>query len=155
MVRGFRSHNLLSASISLWLLLCLNPASADGADAELLEPDKAFRLTVRVLDPTRLELSYAIAPGYYLYRDRFRFDVEPNGVSVGMAQIPPGEIEDDPTFGKVAIFRDTLRITLPITRAKRAAQDITLTVTSQGCADAGVCYVPQKKKMFVHLPGAP
>lgn len=155
MVRGFRSHRLLSAAVSLCLFLCLDLAPAYGADAELLDPEKAFRLTVKVQDPTRLELSYAIAPGYYLYRDKFRFDIEPSGVSAGMALIPPGEIEDDPFFGKVAVFRDALRITLPITRANPAVQDITLTVTSQGCADAGVCYLPQKKKMFVHLPGVP
>ncbi|HEY6720798.1 MAG TPA: protein-disulfide reductase DsbD domain-containing protein, partial [Burkholderiales bacterium] len=56
--------------IVLLLLSALPSAHAASAD-DLIEPDKAFRFSARVLDAATLEVRYAIANGYYLYRERF------------------------------------------------------------------------------------
>lgn len=126
--------------IALLLLPALRPAHSAATD-ELLEPDKAFRFSARALDAQTVEVRYAIADGYYLYRDRFRFAAEPEEVSLGPAQFPKGEIHEDKFFGKQETYRGQLRIRLPIQAA--GVDRVKLAVTSQGCADIGVCYVPQ------------
>ena len=61
-------------------------------------------------------------------------------------------MKDDPFFGKVAVFRDEVKILLPLRRGNAAVHDIRLKVTSQGCADVGVCYVPQDDRISLKLP---
>jgi len=126
--------------IALLLFPVLRPAHSAGSD-ELLEPDKAYRFSVRTLDAQTIEVRYVIAEGYYLYRDRFKFAIEPTGVILGPAQFPKGEIHEDKFFGKQEIYRGQLRIRLPLQAA--GVDRVKLAVTSQGCADIGVCYVPQ------------
>src|SRR6266853_4138120 len=123
------------------LLFFLVPAAhAAGAD-ELLEPDKAFGFSARALDAATVEVRYAIADGYYLYRDRFRFAAEPASVALGQPQFPKGQIHEDKFFGKQETYRKEVRIRLPVEAG--GAERVKLQVTSQGCADLGVCYVPQ------------
>ncbi|HLF38840.1 MAG TPA: protein-disulfide reductase DsbD N-terminal domain-containing protein, partial [Burkholderiales bacterium] len=52
---------------------------ARAAAPELLEPDQAFRFAARLKDARSIEVSYQIAPGYYMYRDKFRFTLAPAG----------------------------------------------------------------------------
>ena len=122
------------------LLLPVAAVRAAGAD-ELLEPDKAFRFSAQALDAATVEVRYAIADGYYLYRERFRFTAEPASVTLGQPQFPKGQIHEDKFFGKQETYRKEVRIRVPIEAA--GAERLMLRVTSQGCADLGVCYVPQ------------
>jgi thiol:disulfide interchange protein DsbD len=131
------------------LLLLAEPAvHATGAD-ELLEPDKAFRFSARALDAATVEVRYAIADGYYLYRERFRFAAEPASVTLGQPQFPKGQIHEDKFFGKQETYRKEVRIRLPLEAA--GAERLKLLVTSQGCADLGVCYVPQVQSADLRL----
>ena len=138
-------HRLLSI---LPLLIALAPARAANTD-ELLEPDKAFRFSARALDATTVEVSYAIADGYYLYRERFRFAAEPATVGLGEPQFSKGQVHEDKFFGKQEIYRKEVRIRLPLEAG--GAERLKLLVTSQGCADLGVCYVPQVQSAELRL----
>src|ERR1035437_9789055 len=128
----------------LFLFLCLFCAApalwAVGSD-DLLEPDKAFQFSARALDAGTLEVSYRIADGYYLYRERFRFAAEPADVNLGAAQFPQGEIHNDEFFGRVETYRRNLRFLVPL-EGTGGPDRFKLKVTSQGCADSGVWYVP-------------
>src|SRR6266700_5702575 len=130
------------------LLLPVAAVRAAGAD-ELLEPDKAFRFSAQALDAATVEVRYAIADGYYLYRERFRFTAEPASVTLGQPQFPKGQIHEDKFFGKQETYRKEVRIRVPIEAA--GAERLKLLVTSQGCADLGVCYVPQVQSADLHL----
>jgi len=130
----------------LLALLLIVPAFARGAEPELLEPDKAFRFAARLVDERSIELSYQIAPGYYMYRDRFRFTAAPADVRLGDARLPEGKRHRDEFFGEVETYRGALRIVLPFERADAGAPAIALSVVSQGCADVGVCYVPYEHR---------
>src|SRR5256885_9127599 len=132
----------------LLLLAALPPARAAGAD-DLLEPDKAFRFSARALDARTVEVRYGIADGYYLYRDRFRFAAEPASVALGQPQFPKGQIHEDKFLGKQETYRKEVRIRLPVEAA--GAERMKLQVTSQGCADLGVCYVPQVQSADLRL----
>ncbi len=130
------------------LFLPVTVAHAAGAD-ELLEPDKAFRFSARALDAATIEVHYAIADGYYLYRERFRFAAEPASVTLGQPRFPKGQIHEDKFFGRQETYRKEVRIRLPVEAA--GAERLKLQVTSQGCADLGVCYVPQVQSADLHL----
>ena len=136
------------ALIVLLLLCALPPARAANAD-DLLEPDKAFRFSALALDAATVEVRYAIADGYYLYRERFRFAAEPASVTLGPPQFPKGQVHEDKFFGKQEIYRKEVRIRLPVEPA--GAERLKLQVTSQGCADLGVCYVPQVQSADLRL----
>ncbi len=120
---------------------------------ELLPPNVAFKFSARALDADTLEVRYQIADGYYMYRSKFKFEAEPTAVKLGSAQLPQGDVHNDEFFGKVETYRKEVRIRLPITR-DAAVDSLKLAVTSQGCADAGVCYVPQVQTAQISLPAA-
>ena len=117
---------------------------------DLLDPVLAFKFSAQAVDAGTLEVRYRIADGYYLYRDKFKFAVEPATVKLGTAQFPKGDIHNDEFFGKVETYRKEVRIRLPLTRDAAATQ-LKLAVTSQGCADVGVCYVPQVQTAEIKL----
>jgi thiol:disulfide interchange protein DsbD len=139
------------------LLLAALVAASAPADAqlfgthELLEPQQAFRLSARALDERTAELTFHIADGYYMYRDRFRFASEA-GVPLSGADIPRGTMKDDPVFGRTEILRNEVRIRLPVPPDAAEERRLSLAVTSQGCADQGVCFLPQKQRVAIDLP---
>jgi thiol:disulfide interchange protein DsbD len=118
-----------------------------GSADDLLEPEKAFRFSARVLDASSIEVRYAIADGYYLYRERFKFAAD--GARLGAPALPRGLKHKDEFFGEVETYRKEVRIRLPVEGAGR----VELQVTSQGCADVGVCYVPMESRATLQLAG--
>ena len=132
--------------LGLWLLSGV--AHAIGTE-QLLTPDKAFRLQAGLPDSRTILLEYRIAPGYYLYRDRFRFSAE-NAI-LGEAKMPGGSPKQDPTFGTVMVFSNMVEIQLPL--SSPLTRPMTLKVTSQGCTKLGVCYVPYTYRFRISPDG--
>ena len=114
---------------------------------ELLEPEKAFRFSARAVEGA-IEVNFAIADGYYMYRERFRFAAE--GARLGAPELPQGIAHKDEFFGEMQIYRRAASIRIPV----QAEGRLDLTVTSQGCADVGVCYVPMESKATLQLAAA-
>jgi thiol:disulfide interchange protein DsbD len=137
--------------------LCALPAGAQlklggSGAADLLEPEKAFRFSARALDGGSLEVRFAIADGYYMYRERFQFALgEPAGLRLGKPEFPPGERKTDAFFGDVETYRKEVRIRVPLERGSGEARTVRLEVTSQGCADVGVCYTPMQSQASLRL----
>jgi thiol:disulfide interchange protein DsbD len=127
--------------------LLVGAAAASAAD--LLEPEQAFRFSAHAADGRTVEVRFAIAPGYYLYRDRLRFSAE--RARLGEAQLPAGLPHKDEFFGEMPIYRGEVSIRIPV----QAQGPFELKVTSQGCADVGVCYVPMESKATLALSGSP
>ncbi len=121
---------------------------------EFLDPAIAFKPTARALDAQTIEVAFEIAKGYYLYRDKFRFAVDGDSVTLGTPVFPKGKEKNDENFGKVEVFYKYVAIRLPVERNASGALPLKLNVTSQGCADAGVCYPPQTQTVSVELPAA-
>jgi thiol:disulfide interchange protein DsbD len=135
--------------IVLFMLMLATPLWA--AEPELLEPDRAFRFSARVKDAGSIEVSYQIAPGYYLYRDKFQFALAPAEAKAGTPQMPAGKKHKDEFFGEVETYRGSLTIVLPYSTGGAALPAAMLIATSQGCADVGVCYVPHQQKAELKL----
>ena len=134
----------LLAAAMVW---AASPA-AHGAE-EFLEPDKAFKVSARAAGDKTVEVTFEVAPGYYLYREQFKFSAP--GATLGAVALPHGKVKYDETFRKdVETYRDVLRMAIPVDQAPR---QFSLYVTSQGCADAGLCYPPQQSGFSVGLSG--
>ena len=128
--------------------LCAGYGAAQPRD--LLEPERAFSLSARPLDPSTVEVRFAIADGYYLYRDKLKFSIEP-GTLAAPPLLPPGKVKEDPFFGSVQTYRGDVVARLKLAAPAPGAK-VTLQAESQGCADAGVCYPPQLQKLALALP---
>ena len=139
----------------LWMLLSLAGVASAALPGQLLEPEKAFRISTRALDAGSIEVRFAIADGYYMYRERFKFAADPaSRARLGAPQFPPGIRKKDEFFGDVETYRKEVAIRIPV---ENAAPELKLVVTSQGCADVGVCYIPMDSKATIQLAsfGAP
>ena len=113
----------------------------------------AFRTTARLVKPTLIEVRYVTAPGYYLYRDRLSYTLEPADARLGKPKLPSGKIKHDKFFGKQVIYRNQTIVRLPVAAA--VAMPLTLTADLQGCADLGVCYPPVRRKFVLAPPTIP
>ena len=119
---------------------------------DLLPAEDAFAVEASVQNANTVIASWAIADGYYMYRERFKFESATPGITLGEPRYPAGKIKDDEFFGKMETYRDTVTIEIPLSRASSSAESLELITISQGCADLGVCYPPQKVTLTLDLP---
>ncbi|KAA1175716.1 protein-disulfide reductase DsbD [Marinobacter salinexigens] len=132
----------LDALFFVVCMMVLVPVSAAEADEEFLPVDQAFQPKVSYEDG-ELAIDWSIAPGYYLYQSRISARV--GGEKVPGAFTVDAEIKNDPWFGEQAVFHG---------RAGWAAevplnQPTELKYSYQGCAEAGLCYPPQTRKLTI------
>jgi thioredoxin:protein disulfide reductase len=158
-----------SAAAAIVLLLSCGgfaQASSSGSDAassssqsgvlaalasqqKFLPADEVFHLSGTAAGPDAVRLDWSIRDGYYLYRSRLKVSAA-GGPSPGALQLPQGEIKMDPYFGREEIYRHQVAGLLPLGQGSRGK--VSLRVTYQGCADAGLCYPPITKTIDVALP---
>jgi len=128
---------------TLILLLCSTSAFAGLFDApgrsNFIPADQAFVFDFQQ-NQHDLNLTWQVKEGYYLYRKQV--SITPAQASVGALQMPAGEWHEDEFYGKSEIYRQRLDVPVTVNQADKGA---TLTVTYQGCADAGFCYPPETK----------
>ena len=145
MFNGLDRRALHALRIVFFVFGCLFAGSfgsiARAAD-DFLDPAVAFKFSASE-KPGEVVVTYKIADGYYMYRERFAFAPRNGAAIIGEPQLPAGHIKFDQTFNKdVETYRNELTIRIPV---KQAAGQFDLVVTSQGCADAGICYPPMDR----------
>jgi thiol:disulfide interchange protein DsbD len=138
--------------LSLFLALLAFSNLALASEPELLDPEQAFAFSARAESANRLIGHFEIAPGYKLYRDKIRFEVE--GASAVRAELPPGEAVKDPFLGEVQVYHGALDIPLTLSGEHLGGKTITLTAHSQGCFEGGVCYPPIAQQVQLTLPAS-
>lgn len=119
------------------------------SDAQFLAVDQAFH-AYAWHDDERVYVGMRNEPGHYLYRHRFALESRQPGVTLGTLDLPPGEFKHDPYLGDVHVFHDRVEISAPLSKVEDAAdthRPIPVTLTFQGCADAGLCYPPEHWKL--------
>jgi thiol:disulfide interchange protein DsbD len=130
----------------VWIFLLGRAAFA----ADLLEPEQAFRFSAHA-EQGAVRVDFRIADGYYMYRDRMKFVLEGNSaVRLKEPELPRGLAHKDEFFGEMQIYRKQVSVRIPVEGSGR----FELKVTSQGCADAGVCYVPMESRASLTAGGA-
>ncbi|WP_394778096.1 protein-disulfide reductase DsbD [Undibacterium sp.] len=132
-------------SLSLLAMLCSLPAHAED---EFLEPEAAFKFSAKMVEPGVAEVTYQIAEGYYMYRERLQFKAD--NATLGTPELPKGKVKFDETFQKeLETYRHSLVFRIPV----QAAGDFNLRITGQGCADKGLCYSPMESVAKLSVTG--
>ncbi|MFM0288639.1 protein-disulfide reductase DsbD [Paraburkholderia megapolitana] len=146
--RSSLATSVVALLLSCLALILMSTGAARAAD-DFLDPAVAFSFSASE-QPGVVDVHYKIADGYYMYRERFAFAVKSGTATLGDPQLPAGHVKFDQTFAKnVETYRGDLTIHIPV---KQAAGGFDLAVTSQGCADAGICYPPMER--VYHVSGA-
>ncbi len=131
--------------------------NSNGED-EIIPPEQAYRFSAKVEGPQLLRLKWQIAKGTYLYQEKIRLAItEGPGIKLGEFQLPPAKIKKDAlrpdgTTGDLPVYYHGIDLPVPLDRTNHAATNITLEVIYQGCADLGVCYPPQIKRVTLAIP---
>jgi thiol:disulfide interchange protein DsbD len=152
--------NLKRLFSSLWILAALvaTPLRAQVVDSEFLPPGEAFKVEAVAEGADRVRVDFLVTPGYYLYRHRMSFAVDtaagPVAATLGAADIPAGDWKEDEFFGRQQVFHESMSVSVPVSRAPGGALELPLVVGLQGCAEAGLCYPPEKRRFKVMLPAA-
>ena len=140
----------LSRLLAAGLLFLSAAAQAQIRPQDLPPVDEVFVPTASAPARDRIEVHWKIAEGYYLYRHRTSVEVDAGGFAAGAVQLPKGKAYRDEFFGDVETYRGGLTAVLP---GQAGSEDrITLKIKYQGCADAGICYPPQTRRLTVTLP---
>jgi thiol:disulfide interchange protein DsbD len=123
------------------------------SESDFLPPDQAFVLSAQSTSADRVTLHWDIADGYYLYRDKVKVAAVGRDAQLGEPSIPGGRTEHDEYFGDQVVFFDAMQADIPVAAAA-GTRELTLKVSYQGCAEAGLCYPPIKKDLKVMLAAA-
>ena len=123
----------------------LNDAFNDpfADEPQFLPVDQAFMLDYAQED-NELTISFTIADGYYLYLKQFKYVAKQ--AEIGTPAYPEGVTIEDEFYGKSEVFYNNVSITVPI---ESAAKDGVVKIRYQGCADAGLCYPPTVKVVYL------
>jgi thioredoxin:protein disulfide reductase len=122
--------------------------------SEFPPPDEVFFPDVFAVDGNTIEVSFRIIPGFYLYKNMLSVNVIGDKARAGSLELPKGIVHTDEFFGEQEVYYDEVVARLSIARSTSEAMDLELEVNYQGCADAGLCYVPLTEVMTVSLPEA-
>ena len=122
-----------------------------GEAREFLDPEDAFRLSHTVKANRVVRLRWEIAPGYYLYRDKMTATSESSAVTVADLRRPAGTMKEDPEFGRVAIYRDSVAIDAGLHGGAAVPETVAIKIGYQGCAEDAICYPPITKSLLVSL----
>jgi thiol:disulfide interchange protein DsbD len=124
-----------------------------AAEDEPLHPNKAFVWTAEATGPGTVHFHWTIAEGYYLYTDKFRFEIGEGEATIDSAaiQLPKGKVKEDPSFGRIEVVYHETAIDVPVQRTNTAETPITIKFRYQGCKENSICYPPQKKQVSLVL----
>lgn len=146
---------LFVITLSFWtLLLSANVTVAETSsnplknmfvdevsEDDFLSPDVAFQLNVTPTDAQTLRADFKVEPGYYLYKQRIQFKVQAPAGTEARAELPAGEMKNDPNFGPQEVYHHDFSVKVGVA----STDNLVLKVTYQGCSEKGLCYAPQTK----------
>jgi thiol:disulfide interchange protein DsbD len=148
--------SLMSGPTQAQTPLLANP-SATGSSAQspfsqqpaFLDVDQAFAFFISLDGPDTISVHWTIAPGYYLYADKFNFAISgPEASRIALIPVlPAGVKHEDEFFGEVTVYFGQARAVLRL--PDNSAEQFTLAVGFQGCAEAGLCYPPTQHNVDI------
>jgi thiol:disulfide interchange protein DsbD len=124
--------------------LPVSPESLFNDSPKFLKVDEAFGFDFEQKDG-ELVIRWDVAPGYYLYKKQFKTATK--NVTLAAGEYPAHEQIEDEFFGISDVFLTDMEMSFPIIEAK---QDGSVKLRFQGCAEAGLCYPPTTKVIFLN-----
>ncbi|MGM0633506.1 MAG: protein-disulfide reductase DsbD domain-containing protein [Pseudomonadota bacterium] len=154
--RNIRTEALAPVLVALLVLLSggqqafaqpsLGGGGGLGSEPTFLDVEDAFRWHTLRHSDRQLTIQWDVAPGYYLYREQFRFVRVDNGAELA-ATLPDGRNHHDAYFGDVEVYHDSVSATIDL--PDELSGPLELQVRFQGCAEAGLCYPPQTETITI------
>ena len=144
----------LSYFLGILLTICsLASHATDDNDTEFLDLEQAFRPVIQ-LDNGQLTVDWHIETGYYLYREAFKVErVSANGERSALAfTINEGEQKYDDFFARNMEIYHSLA-SLKVKQKIDNRNGLTLELSSQGCADQGLCFPPGVYPFYIDQQG--
>ena len=144
---------LLASLLLLSTVLCQAQSATLGTVSSVLGPtgmneqeflpvEKAYQIALEIEGDRSIRVHWQIAEAYYLYQHGFAFKLEDDSGPLELAvNFPPAIERHDDYFGDVKVYYHNADVSLQLEHG--ASSRGTLAVSSQGCADAGLCYPPQ------------
>lgn len=156
-----QSHSSNSKHLFLlaaWIVLCLPVTSTQAqgitsgnnsllSGPRFLPAEQAFSFYTSLPEPNVLKLHWTIAPGYYLYKDKFTLSAVINGETVLLSlQLPTATAHSDEFFGDVEVYFEDVVAQVDL-QGLTLHGEHTLMLKYQGCAEAGFCYTVQQQEI--------
>ncbi|QSX35530.1 protein-disulfide reductase DsbD [Shewanella avicenniae] len=114
------------------------------SEPQLMPVDQAFAFEAKQ-QGNIVTLSWVIADGYYMYRDKLTVKVA--NAELGDMLKPAGEDHVDDYFGNQQVYRSYIEIPVAL---KQAAADGKLSVTFMGCAEGKLCFPPTTRDVALN-----
>ncbi len=118
---------------------------------EFLDPENAFIVSAEAVSENVINVHWQIAEGYYLYKDKFEFELQEDSLAISDVKLPEGKLKNDPNFGSVWINYHDVDAQLTIQRKDVTAPAVKLLVNYQGCKEDALCYPPISKTLPINL----
>ena len=125
-----------------------------GSNSEFPPVDEVFFPEMFPVDGNTIEVGIRVVPGFYLYKDKISVRSLSDDAKAGRLDLPKGKMKVDEYFGEMEVYLDSMLAPLAIARATPEAMDLELELKYQGCAEGGLCYMPQTRVITVSLPEA-
>lgn len=138
------TKNLL-IKILLPFILLITLASHAATNAPL-PANQAFIFTSNVERDDRANITWQVAPGYYLYRDRIH--IKGGDGVLATPTFPQGEYKYSKDLGRYEVLSGLVNVPIQLLTQK---QQVTLSVEYQGCSESGFCYPPAHKNLTLNL----
>lgn len=156
---------LAQAALVLAGVIVLAGAPVRAASG-FLPPEVAFALHASMSGPRTLAYRFRLAPGYHLYRERFRATVTDaqgrrqiapltsdnvGGVRQPALRLPAARRVQDRALGQeMAVYEGHLLAELLLPAGEGS---LAVLLEYQGCATAGLCYAPEKAQVQLTSDG--
>ena len=127
---------------------------SNGSTGDFPPADEVFFPEVFPVDGNTVELGIRIVPGFYVYKDKLTVRSLSDEAQAGRFDLPAGKMKTDEYFGEMEVYLDGFLGKLAIARATPDPMELELEFGYQGCAEGGLCYMPQTRVLTVSLPEA-
>lgn len=139
--------------IAVFLNACGNNdqvSQGTNTNHEFLPVNEAFQFSSKQLDDSTVQLSWKIAEGYHLYKDKIEFQLEPQSARIADVKMPSGVMLDDKTFGRQETYKDHVNVAVTLKQQPDLKQ-VKLVTQYQGCSEKGLCYPPETREVNISL----
>jgi thiol:disulfide interchange protein len=145
--------DILKAAITSLLAVFAMVRPALAAQEQPLPPEQAFVVTAKLKSANVVGVEIIPAKKHYLYKSKTRFALKNSpGVNIREVALSSGETKDDPFFGRIEVYKETVRANITLDR-KPSAGGMTLIAYFQGCNEAlGICYPPLERSIELKFP---